>query len=106
MRSTSDWEVIFGEQFRALRIKNDMDQSALAAAANLSVGAIKNLENGRGSSLKTLILALRAMDEEKWLETLCPPDTFSPLKMARDQNISGARQRVFRNRLRIKHLFT
>lgn len=96
IRSTTDWERLIGDQIRAMRIRHEMDQSELAAAANLSVGAVKNIENGRGSSLKTLIVIVRAMGEERWLESLSPPDDFSPIRALRDQHLNTQRQRVFK----------
>lgn len=96
IRSTADWERVVGEQVRAMRIGHEMDQSELASAANISVGSVKNIENGRGSSLKTLILIVRAMGEEQWLEQLSPPDTFSPMQELKDQKLNARRQRVFK----------
>ena len=50
IKSTSDYEMIIGAQVRRLRIAYGLDQSQLASAANISVGAVKNLEGGKGSS--------------------------------------------------------
>jgi transcriptional regulator with XRE-family HTH domain len=96
IRSTADWELYIGDQIRAMRIGHELGQSELAAAANISVGAVKNIENGRGSSLKTLILIVRAMGEERWLESLSPPDDFSPIRALRDQKLATPRRRVFK----------
>jgi transcriptional regulator with XRE-family HTH domain len=98
LRSTSDFEVIIGEQVRRLRIAQNLDQSQLASAANISVGAVKNLEGGKGSSLKSLILALRVLKAEQWLSTLSPEITVSPLQMLRDQKLKQPRSRVYRSR--------
>jgi len=97
-KSTSDYEVLLGEQIRRLRIADGMDQEQLAGAANVSVGAVKNLEGGKGSSLKTLIMITRALNAEKWLESLSPETTVSPLQVLRDQNKNTPRQRVYRSR--------
>lgn len=97
-KSTSDYEVALGEQVRRLRIANSMDQQQLADAANVSLGAVKNLESGKGSSLKTLIMVIRALNTEQWLESLSPETTVSPLQMLRDQNKNSPRRRVYRSR--------
>ena len=97
-KSTSDYEVALGEQVRRLRIANSMDQQQLANAANVSLGAVKNLEGSKGSSLKTLIMIVRALNAERWLESLSPETTVSPLQMLRDQNKSTPRRRVYRSR--------
>jgi transcriptional regulator with XRE-family HTH domain len=65
INSVGDYEVLIGEQFRRLRITEEMDQIQLAGAANVSLGAIKNLETGKGSSLKTLIRVSRVLNQEK-----------------------------------------
>jgi transcriptional regulator with XRE-family HTH domain len=96
IKSTSDYEALLGEQIKRLRIARDIDQISLASQANISVGAIKNLEGGKGSSLKTLILVLRALNQENWLTMLGPATTVSPLQMLRDQKLNAPRQRASR----------
>ena len=96
IKSTSDYEALLGEQIKRLRIARDIDQLSLASQANISVGAIKNLESGKGSSLKTLILVLRALNQENWLTMLAPATTVSPLQMLRDQKLNAPRQRASR----------
>jgi len=76
-------EVEFGAQVRRARLLADVDQRALAAAANISPGTLVNLESGKGSSLRTLIKVLRALGREDWLETLEPEPAVSPLAVAR-----------------------
>lgn len=98
IKSTSDYELEIGEQIRRLRIANSMDQVQLAQAANVSIGSVKNLENGKGSSLKTLVMIARALNMESWLESLSPEITVSPMQMLRDQNINAPRRRVYRSR--------
>lgn len=97
-KSTLDYEVALGEQVRRLRIANSMDQQQLADSANVSLGAVKNIESGKGSALKTLIMVVRALNAEKWLESLSPETTVSPLQMLRDQNKNTPRRRVYRSR--------
>lgn len=97
-KTISDYEILIGEQFRRLRIAEEIDQTQLAAAANVSLGAIKNLENGNGSSLKTLIRVARVFNQEKWLESLYPLTTVSPMQTLRDQKLNKPRQRVFKSR--------
>lgn len=70
-----------GEQVRSSRLAADLDQRTLAARADVSVGAVKNLEGGKGSSLRTLIRVVRVLDRVDWLEALAPPITVSPMRM-------------------------
>ncbi|MDP2153884.1 MAG: helix-turn-helix transcriptional regulator [Methylotenera sp.] len=98
VKSTTDYEILIGEQFRRLRIAAELDQIQLANAANVSLGAIKNLEKGSGSSLKTLIRVARVFNQEKWLESLYPLTTVSPMQILRDQKLNKPRQRVYKTR--------
>ena len=97
-RPTIEWEQFVGEQCRAERIRAVLEQSQLAQAAGISIGAVRNLEGGKGSSLKTLIRVLRVLKRTDWLESLAPPVTVSPLQVLRSRQIQRPRQRVRRAR--------
>ena len=88
-----EWEAVVGEHVRAARIASDLDQTALAAIANVSIGALSNLERGKGSSLKTLIAVARALGRTDWLDALAPAVTISPLQMLRAKK-TEPRQRM------------
>ncbi len=94
-KTTHEWEVRIGEQFRALRIDQNIDQESLAERASISRGALRNLESGAGSSLATIIKVTRALARTDWLETL--DDTggeVSPMALLRLQQATPtARQR-------------
>jgi len=98
-RTVEEWEAVVGSEIRAARIAANFDQSTLAANAGVSIGALQNLESGKGSSLKTVIRVVRALDRTEWLEVLAPPVTISPLAMLSSKH-AGARprQRVVRPR--------
>lgn len=98
IKSTSDYEIMIGEQIRRLRISSGIDQLQLASAANISVGAVKNLEGGKGSSLKSLIMILRTLKAEQWLNTLSPETSVSPMQILRDLKLKEPRSRVSRSR--------
>lgn len=95
---SEDWEVYLGEQFRKLRIRAGLDQLQLADRAGISAGALKNLESGKGSSLKTLVKVCRALGRTDWLQALAPRIAVSPLQMLRASKGSRERQRVYRAR--------
>ncbi|MGO4702602.1 helix-turn-helix domain-containing protein [Dyella sp. 2RAB6] len=82
-RSTEEWEHAVGSQIHALRIRKRVDQKELASLANVSVSAIKNLEGGKGSTLKTFIRVLRALDRTDLLDAIQPEITVSPLDVVR-----------------------
>lgn len=94
--STDEWEARVGAQFRAARISAGLDQAALAARAGTSLGALKNLENGRGSTLKTIVHVARALGLTDWLGSIAPPITVSPIALLRSG--TPARSRVYGTR--------
>ena len=81
-----------------MRIRSNQEQTELAERAGVSVGALKNLEGGKGSSLKTLIKVARALGRTDWLEALEPKVTVSPMQMLRAQSKNTPRRRVYRPR--------
>lgn len=87
-RSTTDWEQHIAEQVRGLRLSSELDQRALAERANVSLGTIQNLEAAKGSSLRTLIRVVRALNRAEWLDELNPglsdgPGPIEQLRAAR-----------------------
>ena len=93
--TVDEWEALLGAEIRNVRIANELDQASLAGLANISVGALSNLERGKGSSLKTLIAVVRALGRTDWIEALAPPVTVSPMQMLRaGQKAPKARVRV------------
>ena len=96
--STDEWEHYLGEQFRAIRIRAGFEQAVLAQRADVSIGAIKNLESGKGSSLKTLIKVARSLGRTDWLESLAPVVSVSPMQMLTAARRNAPRQRVSKPR--------
>ena len=93
--TVEEWERHLGEQIRTVRVANGLDQTTLAALANVSVATLSNLERGKGSSLKTVIAVVKALRRSDWLQALAPPVTVSPLQMLR------AKQKA--PRVRVRH---
>ena len=94
--TVEEWETMVGEHVRAARVASNLDQTSLAALADISVGALSNLERGKGSSLKTVVAVVRALGRTNWLEALAPPVTVSPMQMLR------AKQKSPRKRVRVR----
>lgn len=94
---TAEWEQALGEQFRTLRLSRGLDQAELASLAGVSVGSVKGLEQGTGSSLKTIVRVARALEREDWLRGLAPRPIISPLDVLRSQRTTP-RRRVYRKR--------
>lgn len=74
-------ELRIGQQVRALRKRSRLTQSELARDANVSVGTIRNLETGVGSTLTTLVSVTRALGRTDWLDELAPPVSVSPMAL-------------------------
>jgi transcriptional regulator with XRE-family HTH domain len=72
-----------GQNLKTHRIHKNLDQATVAARAGISVRSLRNLENGDGSSLHTLILVLRVLGRETWFDTIAPVPTINPIMMTR-----------------------
>jgi transcriptional regulator with XRE-family HTH domain len=79
----AEQETLLGERLKALRLAQNLDQITLAQRAGMSVGTLKNLEGGAGSTLKTLIAVLRILGRDEWLSSIAPIATINPLNMPR-----------------------
>jgi transcriptional regulator with XRE-family HTH domain len=95
MKSKPEWEGELGGQIRALRLRQNLDQQELAERAGIALNAVKNLENGRGATLHSLIQVLRVLNKVDWLRTLAPPVSISPVQMLQTH---APRQRASRKR--------
>ena len=96
-RSADEWEQRLGEQLRRSRLAAGLDQAGLAAHAGVSIGALRNLEHGRGSTLKTLVRVIRVLGRDDWLDALSPAVSVSPIDILRGG--AAPRTRVYRPRL-------
>lgn len=96
--ATEEWERYLGERFRSIRIRAGIEQSVLAERADVSIGAIKNLEGGKGSSVKTLIKITRCLGRTDWLESLAPPVSVSPMQLLAAARRTVPRKRVYKPR--------
>ncbi len=76
-----EFEAEIGAQIKTLRLKQNIDRVTLSARAGCSVSALKNLESGHGSTLRTLISIVRALGREDWLRNVSPMATISPLSL-------------------------
>lgn len=98
-RTVDEWEASLGDQVRRLRIARNLDQARLAELADVSVGAVSNLERGKGSSLRTLIGVLRVLGRTDWIESLAPAVGVSPMQLLRSkQKAPQPRVRASRKR--------
>ena len=94
--STEEWEQRVGAQFRAARLAGGFEQSTLAESAGVSLGSIRNLENGRGSTLRTIVRVARVLGLTGWLDGVAPKISISPIAMLRSG--TPERRRVTKER--------
>jgi transcriptional regulator with XRE-family HTH domain len=72
-----------------------MDQRTTAERAGISYGALGKLENGRGSTVETLLRTLKALNYVQGINMLAPEVTVNPLALLRSSRLP---QRVHRPR--------
>ncbi|WP_198360157.1 helix-turn-helix transcriptional regulator [Burkholderia ubonensis] len=80
-QTVDEMEADLGEKLKRLRLNKNLDQKTLAARAGVSVRALRNLESGAGSTVKTLMSVVRALGRESWLQTVAPVPTINPLTL-------------------------
>jgi len=95
--TTEEWEQEMGQQLRRIRLLKNVDQRILAERAGVSLNAVKNLEHGKGATLKSLVRVLRALGRVEWLNSLSPEVSVSPIQIL-DSKKKLPRQRVSRKK--------
>jgi len=85
-------EATLGRNVRSVRITRQLTQVEVADLANVSLGALKRLESGAGSTTTTLVKVLRAVGREDWLDALAPdPAPFNPLQLLEERTKQSRR---------------
>jgi len=83
--TSSELEAQVGEHFRSLRLRANIQQVDLALRADVSLSAIKNLETGKGTTLRTVVRVAKALGRTDWLDSLGPEISVSPLEMLKNR---------------------
>jgi len=96
--STTDWEHELGAQVRRARLGLNLGQADLAHNANVSLGAVKGLEHGSGSTLKTFVRVVRALGKNDWLAALEPEPEIGPFDLLQLREGRKQPQRASRGR--------
>ena len=92
-RTIEQIESLIGDKIRAYRLDRNLPQEVVASKAGISRGVLQRLENGRGTSLRTFIAVLKALQLEEWFDTLAPVAAINPLLMVDDQPRQRARRK-------------
>jgi transcriptional regulator with XRE-family HTH domain len=97
--TTEEVEARLGAQFKALRLAEDIDQITLAKRANVGLTALKSLEAGKGSTLRTVVRVARALGRQDWIEDFYAEPEVSPMQIVRAQRGVRKPQRASARRL-------
>ncbi len=91
-----DLLILLGERIRELRLRENIAQTVLAARSGVSLKAVKNLENGTGATVTSLLRVLRTLGRTEWIETLGPKVGISPMQMLtrKKERIRATRKKV------------
>jgi transcriptional regulator with XRE-family HTH domain len=88
-------EQTLGQNLRERRLAQRLTQAELADLANVSVGAIRSLESGAGSSTATLVKALRALGADDVIAAVAPKRApFNPLDLLDPRPRAASPKRV------------
>lgn len=71
-----------GDAMRKLRLQRNLSQSVVAERSGISFGAYRNLESGKGASLRSFLAVCRTFGKTDWIRTL-PPPMVSPMDILR-----------------------
>lgn len=80
-RSSAELQIELGRRLRQLRLHRNIDQRTLAEKAGISLTALQKLEAGRGSTVRTLLRTLKALNYLEGIEMLAPEPTVNPLAL-------------------------
>ena len=72
-----------GSKFKELRIEKNMKQAELADASGVSVFTISSVENGKATSLLTIVQLLRALGHLDYFDSFFQEETISPIAYAK-----------------------
>jgi transcriptional regulator with XRE-family HTH domain len=95
MSTPEELEIFLGEDVKELRLQKNIDRRTLCARAGVSENALRNLEGGKGTTLKTLIRVIKALNRESWFNQVAPKTSINPLYLVREKE---QRQRARRKK--------
>jgi transcriptional regulator with XRE-family HTH domain len=82
-----------GRRLKQLRLSKNLDQRTTAEKAGITRAALQNLEAGRGSSVKTLVRTLKALNYLEGIEILAPEPTVNPLALLKTKRLPARARR-------------
>jgi transcriptional regulator with XRE-family HTH domain len=85
-----------GAALRQKRLREGLTQDELARRSSVSVGTVKGLELGKGSSLRSFIRVSRVLGADGWIDAMVAsqePDV-SPMQLLRARQATGRSRRA------------
>lgn len=89
-KTTEELLAGIGQDLRQLRRDAGLSQALLAQKAGISERALRNLENGQGSSLATFIGVLKALRQDGLLAALASQAEISPMQLLQQRRKGGS----------------
>ena len=86
-KSPEELQAELGRRMQRLRLSKNLDQRTVAEKAGITRSALQNLEAGRGSSVKTLVRVLKALNYLEGIEILAPEPTIDPLVLLKTKRL-------------------
>lgn len=83
-----------GSKLKELRIEKNMKQTELADAAGISVFTISAVENGKTTSLLTIVQLLRALEHLDYFDSFFQEEAMSPIAYAKLMKKNKKKERV------------
>lgn len=83
-----------GAKLKDLRIEKNLRQSDLTDASGVSVSTISAIENGKATSLITIIQLLRALGHLDYLDSFFQEETISPIAYEKLMKNNKKKERV------------
>ncbi len=79
--TNSQIEIELGKRLKRYRLEANLSQAEVATRSGLSRRTITSIENGEGSTLRTLIALIRALQAMDTLDNFLPDHGISPMAM-------------------------
>ena len=86
-KTPEELQSALGRRLQRLRLSKNLDQRTTADKAGITRSALQNLEAGRGSSVKTLLRTLKALNYLEGIEILAPEPTVNPLALLKSKRL-------------------
>lgn len=90
-------DAILCDDVKLYRIALNIDQATLAERAGINVRTLRNLEAGRGTTLRTFVAVLTALGRQPWLRLLIPKSVTPPKVLLQ---VTKQRKRVKKQKAR------